>query len=141
MHHEWIHAAPSWQKGTPQYDTILVEMGPDYNGMQGTDVAQVKLFLSFCYDGTEYRCVSEDWFSCVGDSPDEDTGMWVIEWDCDANGHQVSQVIDIDTIIWCAHLIGVYGPDPVNTKLMFSNSLLHFTLIMSINMQITIVLK
>ena len=81
------------------------------------------------------------WIGFLVLGPDEDTGMWVIEWDCDANGHQVSQVIDIDTIIWCAHLIGVYGPDPVNTKLMFSNSLLHFTLIMSINMQITIVLK
>ena len=123
MHREWIHATPSWRKGAPRYDTILVEMDPDYNGKQGIDVTQVKLFLSLCYDGTKYRCVLVDWFSCIGDSPDEDTGLWVIEKDCDANGHQISQVIDIDTIIRCAHLIGVYGPDPVNTKLKFSDSL------------------
>ena len=95
----WIHTTPSWRKGAPRYDTILVEMDPDYDSMQGTDVAQVKLLLSLCYDGTEYHCALVDWFSRIGDSPDEDTGLWVVEWDCDANGHQISQVIDIDTII------------------------------------------
>ena len=54
------------------------------------------------------------------------TGLWVVEWHCDANGHQILQVIDIDTIIQCAHLIGVYGPDPFNTELKFSNSLYAF---------------
>ena len=49
-------------------------MDPDYDGMQGTDVAQVKLFLSLHYNGTEYCCASVDWFSHIGDSPDEDTG-------------------------------------------------------------------
>ena len=46
MHCEWIHATPSWQKGAARYDTILVDIDPDYNGMQGTDVAQAKLYLS-----------------------------------------------------------------------------------------------
>ena len=114
-------ATPSWRKGAPRYDTILVETDPDYDGMQGTDDAQAKLFLSLRYAGTEYRCALVDWFS-----PDEDTGLWVVERDCDANGHQISQVIDIDTIIRCAHLIGVYGPDPDNTELKFSDSLYAF---------------
>lgn len=126
MRRERIHATPSWRKGAPRYDTILVETDPDYDGMQGTDVAQAKLFLSLRYAGTEYRCALVDWFSRIGDSPDEDTGLWVVERDCDANGHQISQVIDIDTIIRCAHLIGVYGPDPVNTELKFSDSLYAF---------------
>ena len=60
------------------------------------------------------------------------------------NRHQILQVIGIDTIIQCAHLIGVYGPDPVNTKLKYSNSL--FTFHTYVNkytnpMQITVVLK
>ena len=88
--------------------------------MQGIYVGQVKLFLSFFLKGTKSCCALVDWFSCVGDSPDEDTGMWVIERDCDTDGHQISQVIDLDTVIQCAHLVGVYGP--VNTKLKFSDS-------------------
>ena len=123
---EWIHATPSWWKGAPRYDTILVETDPDYDSMQGTDVAQVKLFLSLHYNGTEYCCALVDWFSRIGDNPDEDTSLQVVEQDCDANGHQILQVIDIDTIIWCAHLIGVYRPDPVNTELKFRDSLYAF---------------
>ena len=38
-------------------DTILVDTDPGYDGMQGTNVAQAKLFLSFCYKDTEYHCV------------------------------------------------------------------------------------
>ena len=64
--------------------------------------------------------------SPIGDSPDEDTGMWVIGRDHDANGYQILQVIDLDTVIQCAHLIRVYGPDPVNTELKFSDSLYAF---------------
>ena len=94
--------------------------------MQGIYVGQVKLFLSFFYQGTKYCCALVDWFSCVGDSPDEDTGMWVVERDHDADGHQISQAIDLDTVIQCAHLIGVYRPDPVNTELKFSDSLYAF---------------
>lgn len=126
MRRERIHASPSWRKGPPRYDTVLVETDPDTPGMQGTDVAQVKLFLSFHYDGTEYHCALVDWFSRVGDDPDEDTGMWVVNRDCDSDGNQISQVIHIDTVIRCAHLIGVYGPDPISPELKFSDSLYAF---------------
>ena len=94
--------------------------------MQGTYVTQAKLFLSFHYEYIEYCCTLVDWFSHVGDCPNEDTGMWVVERDHNANIHQISQVIDLDTVIWFAYLIRVYGPDPVNTKLKFSDSLYAF---------------
>ena len=126
MRREWIHTSPSWHKGAPRYDTILVETDPEYTGMSGTDVAQVKLFLSFRYKGIEYWCALVDWFSRIGGGPDEDTGMWVVEWDVDLYGNQISQVIHIDTVIRCTHLIGVYGPDPVSTLLTFSDSLYAF---------------
>ena len=126
MRCEQIHASPSWRKGAPCYDTILVETDPEYTGMSGTDVAQVKLFLSFHYEGIEYWCTLVDWFSRIGDGPDEDTSMWVVERDVDLYGNQISQVIHIDTVIRCTHLIGVYGPDPVSTLLAFSDSLYAF---------------
>ena len=94
--------------------------------MKGTDVTQVRLFLSFCYEGTEYQCALVDWFSRVGDGPDKDTGMWVVERDLDLHRKQILQIIHIDTVIQCAHLIGVYGANPVSTRLTFSASLYAF---------------
>ena len=38
---------------------------------------------SFKYNGVEYHCALVDWFSQVGDSPDEDMGKWVVKWDYD----------------------------------------------------------
>lgn len=52
--------------------------------------------------------------------------MWVVDRHQDIDGEQVSQVIHIDTIMRCAHLMGVYGPDHVSTKLTFSDSLYAF---------------
>ena len=94
--------------------------------MKGTDIAQVRLFLSFHHKGTKYQCALVDWFSCVGDGPDKDTGMWVVEHDLDLHRKQISQIIHIDTVIQCTHLIGVYGANPVSTQLMFSASLYAF---------------
>ena len=94
--------------------------------MSGTDVTQVKLFFSFHYEGTEYQCALVDWLSHIGDGPDEDTGMWVVKWHVDVYGNQISQVIYINTVMQCAHLISVYGPDPVSTLLTFSDSLYDF---------------
>ena len=47
-------------KGAPDYNTILVDTDPGYNGMQGTNVTQAKLFLSFCYEDTKYHCTLVD---------------------------------------------------------------------------------
>jgi hypothetical protein len=126
MRCERIHASPSWHKGAPRYDTILVETDADQPGMRGLDVAQVRIFFSFQYNGAEYRCAFVDWFSRVGDQPDEDTGTWVVERDHDINDQQISEVIHIDTIIRCSHLIGVYGAEPVSIDLKFSDSLYAF---------------
>ena len=52
--------------------------------------------------------------------------MWVVECNLDLHGKQISQIIHIDTVIWCAHLIGVYRANPVGTRLMFSASLYEF---------------
>ena len=67
-----------------------------------------------------------DWFSHVSDKVDENTGMWIVEWDYDINDHQLLEVIHVDTIIRCSHLIGVYGAEPVSPDLEFSDSLYAF---------------
>lgn len=40
------------------------------------DVARVRLFFSFRFCGKFYPCALVHWYSRIGDSPDEDTGMW-----------------------------------------------------------------
>ena len=95
-------------------------------GMLGINVTQVCVFFSFRYNGVKYHCALVDWFSWVGDSPDEDMGMWVVKQDYDVHDHQLSEVIHIDSIIRCLHLIGVYGAEPVSTDIKFSDSLYPF---------------
>lgn len=126
MRRERIHAAPSWRKGAPRYDTIFVQTHPDEEGMLGIDVAQVRIFFAFKYHGTDYHCALVDWFTRVDDQPDADTGMWVVERDYDLNHQQISEVVHIDAIMRCSHLIGVYGPEPVGTHIKFSDSLYTF---------------
>ena len=113
-------------QSTPQFDTIFVETDLDIPGMLGIDVTQVCVFFSFKYDDIKYHCAPVDWFCQVGDSPDEDMGMWVVKWDYDVHNHQLSEVIHIDSIIKCLHLIGVYGAELVSTDIKFSDSLYAF---------------
>ncbi|KAH9014265.1 hypothetical protein EDB85DRAFT_1876506, partial [Lactarius pseudohatsudake] len=89
----------------------------------GLDVARVRLFFSFTHEGVEYPCALVHWFSCVGDSPDERTGMWVVEPD---HKSHVS-IIRLDGIVRASHLLPVFGWGHVSTTLSFPNTLDTFT--------------
>jgi hypothetical protein len=67
MRRECIRAVKSWRKGPGHYDTIFVNTDPSMDGMQGLEVAHVRLFFSFSYEGVKYPCALVHWFSCVGD--------------------------------------------------------------------------
>lgn len=73
--------------------------------------------------GDQIPCALIEWFSPVGEECDEDTGMWIVEPDIDIDGHRILGIIHIDTIIRCAHLIGVAGSDLIPVDLTFSDSL------------------
>ena len=126
MQCECIHASPSWHKGALKFDMIFVEIDPNMPGMLGIDIALK--FTSFSPSSIMALTILAlvDWFSHVGDQPDDDTGMWVIEQDYDIDHCQLSEVIHIDSIIRCLHLIGVYGPELVSTDIKFSDSLYTF---------------
>lgn len=109
MRREHIRAVPTWRKGPSRYDCIFVNTDPGRVGMRGLDIARVRMFFSFAYRGIRYPCALIHWFSCVGDMPDEDTGMWMVEPDLNAEGKPFMSVIHLDTIVRAAHLIGVYG--------------------------------
>ncbi|KAG1720676.1 hypothetical protein EDB19DRAFT_1917810 [Suillus lakei] len=55
MRREYIRACPIWRNEHPRYDCVFVNTNPDLDGM---------------------RVVR--WFDTVGDSPNEDNGMWMV---------------------------------------------------------------
>ena len=75
-----------------------------------------------------FSCALVHWFSSVGDSPDEHTGMWIVKPDLAENGTHTASVIHIDTIFHAAHLMPVYRNDAVPRYLSFTQSLDAFNL-------------
>ena len=126
MCHERIRAVPVWRQSQEHYDCVLVETDPDAPGMLGLDVARVRLFFSFSYRGKFYPCVLIHWFFRVGDEPDEDTGMWIVERELNADGSRRAAVLHLDTIVRAAHLIGVYGESTLPNDLSPAQSLESF---------------
>lgn len=123
MSYERIRAVPSWRKGPARYDCVFVETDADAEGMAGLDIGRVRLFYSFSFEGILYPCALVEWFSRVGDGPDEDTGMWIVEPDKDSDGVRNISVIHLDTILRAAHLLGLYGNQPVPVGVSFTQTL------------------
>jgi hypothetical protein len=125
MRCERIRAVRSWRNGPGRYDTIFVNTDSSMAGMRGLDVARARLFFSFSYDGIEYPCALVCWFSRVGDSPDDQTGMWVVRADDDETCPP--SIIHLDTVVRAAHLLPVFGPERVSKTLLFTDTLDTFT--------------
>ena len=120
MRHKCIRVVPSWQKGPPRYDTVLISTDQQAQGMQGLDVTWVHLFLSFSYLDTNYPCALVDWYDHVADAPNKDMGMWIVKPVVGS-----AAIVHLDMILRCAHLIPVFGPTYIDRslKLTFNDSL------------------
>ncbi len=64
--------------------------------MRGLEVARIFLFFSFVHSGTYYPCALVQWFSIVGDGPDDETGLWMVEPDVHQDGRPCLAVIHLD---------------------------------------------
>jgi hypothetical protein len=117
MKHEHICVSPSWRNGHARRDCVFVITDPNVQGMRGMDVAQVLTFFSFQLRGGFYPCAVVRWFNRVGNAPDDETGLWMVE-PSSIDGHAHFAVIHIETIFRSAHLIPVYGTEllPVAIK-------------------------
>jgi len=122
MRSERIRATPNWRNEGPRYDTIFINTDPNEDGMRGLDVARVKQFFSFKSQGCLYPCAIVQWYSRCHDEPDEDTGMWVVEPDV-YDGEPTTDIIHLDAIIRSAHLIAVYGKNPLPKGIPFCYTL------------------
>lgn len=123
MWHERVQATLSWNRGPSQHDCVFVNVDPNTKGFLGLDVARVHLFFSIDYQGITYPCALIRWMSCLGDKPDEDTGMWMVEPASNADGTPFMSVIHLDCILRAAHLIGICGDMFLHKDLSFNQSL------------------
>ena len=123
MYHECIRSTPVWHSEYPRYDTVFIETDRDLPGMEGLAVGRVFLFFSFTFQDVHYPCALIHWYSSVGLEPDEETGLWVVKPDFEANGSRSLAVVHLESISWGAHLIGVYGSSFLPERVHFANSL------------------
>lgn len=112
MRREFIRAMPSWRKGPPRYDTVFLDRNRNLPGMRGIGVVRALMFFSFDFRGVTYPCALVRWYTTLGDGPDEDTGMWVVQPEMDA-GSPVVSIIHLDCVIRSAHLVAIYGTEPI----------------------------
>jgi hypothetical protein len=125
MCHEHLHAVKSWRKGPGHYDTVFVNTDPAADGMHGLSIARVWLFFSFSHGSTQYPCTLVHWFSHVGDSLNDNTGMWEVV--NDTPNEYPSTILHLDTIVCTAHLLPVFGREHVSWALSFTDTLNSFT--------------
>ncbi|KAG2347182.1 hypothetical protein BDR05DRAFT_996952 [Suillus weaverae] len=122
MRRKHIQSCPKWRNAHARYDCMFINMQPDLEGMQGLQIARALCFFSFKYKWVLYECAIVHWFDVIGDAPDEDTGMWVVQPSFDGHSPNIL-VIHIDAIYCAAHLLPVYSVDFIPRAINFSNSL------------------
>jgi hypothetical protein len=123
MRREHIRAIPLWHKLSSRYDCVFLNRNPDLPGMHGMDIVRILLFFSFDYCNTTYPCALVHWFTVLGDQPDEDTGMWIVQPEVDQDGFPVISIIHLDCVIRAAHLLPIFGNTFLPKSLHFSQSL------------------
>ncbi|KAG1849282.1 hypothetical protein DFJ58DRAFT_716937 [Suillus subalutaceus] len=127
MKREHIRMSPKWRNGYAHKDCVFVITDPNVPGMQGMDIAQVLTFFFFRLRGIYYPCAVVCWFNRIDDTPDEDTGMWMVSPSSDGN-HAHYAVIHVEAIFHSAHLILVYGTEPLPLSIKAHHVLDIFTL-------------
>lgn len=105
MRQEWIQATPSWRRRPPRYDCAYVTRDLDAAGFRSLHAVCVRLLFSFTFMDMFYPCALVEWFTPVGDEPDDVTGMWVVEPEIDADGQWPYEIIHC--ILYSGRLISL----------------------------------
>ncbi|KAG0699683.1 hypothetical protein DFH29DRAFT_1014016 [Suillus ampliporus] len=104
MKREYIHVSPNWRQGHARKDCVFVITDPNAHGM-----------------------LVVRWFNRVSDTPDDETGLWMVEPSSIENRTHFA-VIHVESIFRSAHLIPVYGTEPLPSVIKFHHTLDIFTL-------------
>ncbi|KAJ7091823.1 hypothetical protein C8R44DRAFT_891380 [Mycena epipterygia] len=118
MYQEHIRSNPNWHSYARR-DTVLVDVGTPM--MRGIVIGRVQLF-SFTFVDKLFECALVNWLVPVGNAPDPDTAMWVVELECE-RGVLTLAIINADAIARVSHLIGVYGSGALPEDFHFSDLL------------------
>ena len=84
--------------------------------MEGMVVAQVHLFIYFCYKHVDYSCAFVNWLVYDDDECKCNTCLWMVSLE-EHKGQPTSDIIDVRTIACAAHLIPIFGSDPIPSDL------------------------
>jgi hypothetical protein len=122
MCRERIRSTPSWQGSYHQRDTVFVETDAELPGMRGMAIARVLLFFSFSLDGVYHPCALVNWLVVHSNEPDPETGLWVVKPEFMGN-HRSVAVVHLDSIVRGAHLLPIYGSNPLPEDFDFAFSL------------------
>jgi len=89
-----------------QPDLVLMDI--QLPGMDGLEVARVFLFFSFVHRGVHYPCALVQWFSKIGDEPDNQTGLQMVEPEIYEDSRPYLAIIHLNSIARAAHLTPAY---------------------------------
>lgn len=122
MRRERIRSAPSWHGRGQRRDCAFVVTDQSQPGMRGLSVVRVKCFFSFKHDDRVYPCALVEWFEQVGRWPDRNTGMWRVKAEYH-HRQRASSVIHLDTFLLGAHLLPIFGVEPLPLNFLYTDSL------------------
>jgi hypothetical protein len=91
--------------------------------MGGLNIVHILPFFLLTFWSVSYPCALVQWFSPVGGEYDEDTGMWMVQPEVTDDGSPIILVIHLDCVICAAHLLPIFGYDPVPPSISLHNSL------------------
>ncbi|KAF9227239.1 hypothetical protein BS17DRAFT_861754 [Gyrodon lividus] len=114
MHTKFIHSTPLWRNEGPQKDCVFVTTDPEALGMCALDIARVLSFFSFTYREGTYKCAVIQLFNKISDSPNKDTGIWMVHPSYLPNHTPNFTIIHINTIYHTAHLIPIYSANAIS---------------------------
>lgn len=121
LRQERLRSHPSWH-GHPRRDCAFAVEDQSQPGFCGMSSVRILLFFSFFHEDVRYECALVEWFKTQGEAPDELTGMWIVKPDYEHN-HRLISVIPLDSLLRSAHLIPVFGPNPLPKQFKYFHSL------------------
>lgn len=123
MLRERIRAVPSWRGGQGRYDTVFIRSQPDASTITtGLVVGRVHQFFAFHFGSYHYSCAIVHDFEFVGDGPDEDMGLWVVQPVLSGTQPRF-RIVSLGDIFRSTHLIPVYNNEILSNKFEHTETL------------------
>ena len=108
MHREIIRCNPRWYKLHRRYDTVLVTVDPEAQGMRRFRVARLRQLVSIMHEDILHQAAIVHWYVMDANERDGLTAMWVVKPEI-VDGRWVTGIIPLTAITRACHLMPVMG--------------------------------